>query len=363
MPTIFITGISGTGKTTIAAELRKLGYATISLDEEPGLCHWYNKKIGAVVDYQATLNADFINAHEWRCDISKLEELLKSGNQTMFVLGMTENQEAFLDFFDTVLLLQCPVETCFKRIMGRKDNDFGKDPSAQQYIQETYEAFEKNMLSRGALSINAEADLSDVIQSILIKTKLQERYALVYCLESPVLEKVRSLEEKIFEITGSRICLDVWMPHLTIGSGIIVTPENKEATDRLFAELSAKQSSFEVTLKGFGYWESWKGAKANLVSPYVLFIKAELNEALLQLFNTVREATIKNYATYLSPIVEYTPHVTIAYSDLSKEGYEKGIEYLQSIDFNETIRISHLALVIETEGKATEYKRFNFGKL
>lgn len=168
MARIFITGISGTGKTTIYNELQKHGHRAISLDEYPALCRWQNKATGQIVDYKAVLDKDFITSHEWICDTAKLKELLKEADDPVFVLGMAGNQEELLPLFDTVLLLACPPEIFIKRIMQRSDNDFGKEESAQEYILETYQEFEKRMIQRGAIRIDATGSISKVIQSVLL---------------------------------------------------------------------------------------------------------------------------------------------------------------------------------------------------
>jgi len=44
MNNIYITGISGTGKTTIAHALKERGIKTISMDEVPDLYFWMENK-------------------------------------------------------------------------------------------------------------------------------------------------------------------------------------------------------------------------------------------------------------------------------------------------------------------------------
>jgi thymidylate kinase len=162
----FITGISGTGKTSIANALKERGVIAFSIDEVEGLCHWVNKTDGKVVDYEAKLDKEFIDSHVWVCDTEKLKELINQ-NENVVVLGMAENQEEFIPLFDKVLLLQCKPETFLKRIESREDNVFGKDKSAQEYLLNTYQEFENKMLEKGAVPIDVEKPLEEVVEEII----------------------------------------------------------------------------------------------------------------------------------------------------------------------------------------------------
>jgi dephospho-CoA kinase len=165
MSKVFITGISGTGKTAIVQVLKKKGINAVDMDEAD-LCFWVSKDNGKKVDYEAKLDKAFIDSHVWICDIELLNKTLNMESNVV-MLGHPENTEEILPFFDKFILLQCKPETFLKRILERKDNDFGKDETAQQYLLDTYEKFESNMLEKGAISINTESSLEEVVGKIM----------------------------------------------------------------------------------------------------------------------------------------------------------------------------------------------------
>jgi dephospho-CoA kinase len=174
MNKIFITGISGTGKTVIADALQKKGINAFDMDMHD-LCCWINKNDGKKVDYEAKLDKEFIDSHVWVCDTELLKKMLDTEG-TVVMLGHPENTEEILPLFDKFILLQCKPETFLKRILERKDNDFGKDETAKQHLLDTYKKFENDMLKLGAESLNVEGPLDDVINNIMIKIK--ENHAL-----------------------------------------------------------------------------------------------------------------------------------------------------------------------------------------
>ena len=167
MKKIYITGISGTGKTAISKELEKRGFYTISIDEVPNLCIWVNKETKEKVTYEVELNKEFIDTHDWVCDVEYLHKLIEQGSGSIFVLGLASNQNDFMDIFDKTLLLQCKPETFISRIENRTDNDFGKDKTAQEVILDWYQKFENNMLKKGATSISVEQPLDKVVDEII----------------------------------------------------------------------------------------------------------------------------------------------------------------------------------------------------
>jgi len=170
MKNIFITGISGTGKTTIASELQRKGIRTISLDEIPGLCFWIDKKERIRVEHEVVLDRVFIDTHSWICDIDKLKELLDTKENTV-VLGHVGNQNDFLHVFNKVILLTCRPDTFIARILSRQDNDFGKDKTAQEFLLDTYKEFEQTLIDKGAIIISTEGSLDEVFERIMLEIR------------------------------------------------------------------------------------------------------------------------------------------------------------------------------------------------
>jgi len=170
MKKIYITGISGTGKSAIAEELNKKGIYTIDIDsDEFKLCYWKNKETKEAVYFEYGMGKDWMEAHGWYCDIEKLKKLLDVPKDIIVVVSITTNQNDYLNLFDKVFLLQCREEIFLERINIRTGNDFGKHPLEKEHILDFYRDFEKDLIEKGVIPINAEDSLDVVANNIISK--------------------------------------------------------------------------------------------------------------------------------------------------------------------------------------------------
>jgi 2'-5' RNA ligase len=189
-----------------------------------------------------------------------------------------------------------------------------------------------------------------------------KNYSLVCYLEGEVLEKVQNIQQELFELTGSRKCVDAWLPHITLGSGITVPEDKQKETEQLFGEVALKLQTEEVALKGFNGIDNWAPAEASGLTTYVLWIDVEKTKELQSIFEILKTTITDDFETFYPRMESYRPHVTVAYGDLSEGGYEKGKEYITKKDFKDSMNVSHIAWVENFPDKDGEVKRFYFNK-
>lgn len=170
----YITGIAGTGKSTIASKLRKDNIAVYDIDAIEGLCHWRHKETKEKARYFTGVGKDWIDAHEWICDIEMLNNILKQHlNTDVVIVGIASNQENFLKLFDKVFLLYCSEETFIHRLNTRNEgNNFAKDKSEQEQILSWYKDFQDRMIKLSAIAINTDRPLEEIVAEI--RSKMHE---------------------------------------------------------------------------------------------------------------------------------------------------------------------------------------------
>lgn len=103
-----IEGISGSGKTTVAAELRRRVYHVIDGDVE--LAYRGYPDTGEPLDEielkRAMDNPEFGQKH-WICDINRIKSIVADHSNTIsFFCGGSRNFSKFIDLLDGVFVLE-----------------------------------------------------------------------------------------------------------------------------------------------------------------------------------------------------------------------------------------------------------------
>jgi len=164
---ILVTGVSGTGKTTVCRELQKRGVKTIGIDEVDGLSYWVNKETKKRLVKKADFSKEFLSTYEWICDMTVLKSLTDDIDEPIVICGNVENIIECIDFCDTSLLLVCTPETFFSRIDSRNDNEYGQSEDAKNFMLSYYEGDNKKCIEAGAAVIDAEQSIGAVLDSVM----------------------------------------------------------------------------------------------------------------------------------------------------------------------------------------------------
>jgi shikimate kinase len=151
---VLVYGMSGTGKSTVAAELVARGHRAVDVD------------YGFVVP-----TAD--GRQLW--DEPRIEALLDEPAELLFVLGFEENGVRFLPRFDAVVLLSAPVEVLTERLATRDTNPFGKDPTELARILEDVREVEPLLRRAATHEIDTTRSLDEVVAEVERIAQFQTR--------------------------------------------------------------------------------------------------------------------------------------------------------------------------------------------
>ncbi len=170
MPLVYITGNSGTGKSTVRKELQKRGYEAYDTDDE-GITTWRHKTTGEQVERPEDENsrtADWYDQHEWHMSRQKVEELaVRAKNTPIFLCGSPSNADDMRDLYSTVVCLVLDKATLQQRIAKRTDHDFGKAPDELANILGWHDSFQERYRNQGAVMVDAGRPIEEIVDSIL----------------------------------------------------------------------------------------------------------------------------------------------------------------------------------------------------
>jgi dephospho-CoA kinase len=168
---VYVTGAPGTGKSAISRELNNKSIPSFDIDEVEGLCHWTNKETGTrSLDYIPT--QEWLEAHDWICDVEKLKEILSLHKDTVVVTGIAGNQDEFLSLFSEILVLQCTEEAILSRLKQRQKEDgnrFGEHQTERNYVTKMFQTFNDDLIIKGAIPIDANKSINFVVGTILTR--------------------------------------------------------------------------------------------------------------------------------------------------------------------------------------------------
>ena len=151
MAKVLVTGMSGTGKSTVLRLLGERGHRAVDTDDD-AWSRWIVLPGGS-------------RGWVWREDaIARLLAHHRVGH--LFVGGCTSNQGRFYARFDHIALLSAPADVMLARVMARTDNPYGKDPAERAQILRNLGEVRPLLRASATLEIDASASLAHVLREL-----------------------------------------------------------------------------------------------------------------------------------------------------------------------------------------------------
>ena len=142
MVRVLITGMSGTGKSTLLAGLAAYGLATLDTDDDG----W--------------------TLADARWDLPRMIAHLEA-HDTIAVSGTVENQGEIADWFDHVVLLSAPLPIILDRVAQRTNNPYGRSEADRAEIAAYVLTVEPLLRRSATLELDATQPTESTLAAVL----------------------------------------------------------------------------------------------------------------------------------------------------------------------------------------------------
>ena len=170
MPLVLINGISTSGKSSVAKELRARGHEAHDT-EHNGISAWYHKTLNtrdAEFGQVPERTKEWFDAHEWRIDVEWVKRKAEEAkNKTVFLCGVGANEQEVWPLCDKIVWLQTDEATIRARVTIPRDHTYGTKPHELAAAITGNVAQEAVYREAGALLIDARRSLTEVVDDIL----------------------------------------------------------------------------------------------------------------------------------------------------------------------------------------------------
>jgi hypothetical protein len=163
---VFITAVSGSGKSTVCRALIGLGYEAYDIESIPGLFSLIDGNTGQAISQKVGDLREGLNA-DWVCDVKKLETVIANQkSEIAFYCGGTSRTEELMAAFDYTVILQVSDQTTRTRLSTRSTGEFGGTEATRSWVISWKHRVESDWLDAGGIGIDAEPVPSIVAQNI-----------------------------------------------------------------------------------------------------------------------------------------------------------------------------------------------------
>jgi len=164
---ILITGFPGTGKSVIAVELKRRGHQAYDPENMRGYEYAVDRKTGERIHPPHPVPTgwyDTVAKQVW--DPVKIYPLLVHPND-IFICSYVHELTNYWHFFDLVFVLTLDDVILEQRLSERHGPKLGKDGVELRDIMKLHRDFERSLVERGAIALNAEHGVHELVDTIL----------------------------------------------------------------------------------------------------------------------------------------------------------------------------------------------------
>jgi hypothetical protein len=168
---VYVTGVPGSGKSTICAELRARGYD--ARDADDGISGWFRRADGIEVPWtlhRGHRTPDWYAAHDCRYSVPRLTQLATLHRDRLwFLCGYAANEDEIWHLVDQAFLLHVDRSTLMQRLASRTSNTFGKSAHELKKELEWHAVDEEHARQRGMTLLDATRPVTEIVDELLAR--------------------------------------------------------------------------------------------------------------------------------------------------------------------------------------------------
>jgi predicted ATPase len=167
MSLFLITGLPGSGKSTVYAELKKRGYDACDADQDH-IAYWFDAQGNAVPHDKEERTQEFIETHTRGIAKQSIEDLVaQASGKIAFLAADPDNEDELQSLFTGIFALMVDEPTRQHRLDTRQNNTWGKLPHERAYDLAHAEKSRKRYEESGYLLIDSSQPVNSIADFIL----------------------------------------------------------------------------------------------------------------------------------------------------------------------------------------------------